>query len=310
MSQKLILAKSTTEANHYAKTIGLERFTYRAVRNAGAIRGVRNAEVHLLSSFTKRVDRFAILDALRWARSLEVFYVVWEDGAVLDGTEDHPRFVAGPKGTADVKNPVDDPEEISEPSPAPESSEDPAPTEEPRGRTRRRFRVGGDAALHFLSRDGLLAGQALRAFGLAARQRLLGLRQLQVRLRALQGHLEGTRVDAEQRLAGAHDLAFAEQRGLDVTGHTRADLDPLGRLDATNLGKLRLKRLLQHRRDRDHRCDGALGCAGRGRSDGRLASRKRCRGHDGHNRHQSGLLKRGSLRGPGRTVGHGELRVG
>lgn len=73
--QILILAKSTTEANSYAKKAGLPRFTYRAVRNASAIRGIRKAEVHILPSFTTRIDRHNILAALQWAKTLEVFYV-------------------------------------------------------------------------------------------------------------------------------------------------------------------------------------------------------------------------------------------
>lgn len=90
MAVTLILAKSITEANQYAKAAGLERFNYRAVRSAGSIRGVRHAEVHLLSSFIRRLDRHAIMAALRMARSLEVYYVVFEGGQILDGEED-PR---------------------------------------------------------------------------------------------------------------------------------------------------------------------------------------------------------------------------
>ncbi len=71
----LILAKNISEANAYAKLAGLQRFTYRAVRSAGAIRGVRNAEVHILPSFLRRVDRHAILATLAWAKTLEVYYV-------------------------------------------------------------------------------------------------------------------------------------------------------------------------------------------------------------------------------------------
>lgn len=75
----LVLARNISEANRYARAIGLERFKYRAVRHAGSIRGVRNAEVHLLSSFLKRPDRHAIMSALRQARTLEVFYVDLDD---------------------------------------------------------------------------------------------------------------------------------------------------------------------------------------------------------------------------------------
>lgn len=75
MGATLILAKNTTEANAYARLVGLQRGRYRAVRNANSIRGVRHAEVHLLPSFLVRLDRHKILGELRWARTLEVYYV-------------------------------------------------------------------------------------------------------------------------------------------------------------------------------------------------------------------------------------------
>lgn len=75
MRQTLILAKSTTEANRYAKLFGMDRFTYRAVTRAGAIRGLRSAEVHILPSFLQRVDRHSIVAELRMARRLDVIYV-------------------------------------------------------------------------------------------------------------------------------------------------------------------------------------------------------------------------------------------
>lgn len=90
MPQTLILARNISEANQYAKAAGLQRFTYRAVRNAGSIRGVRHAEVHMLSSFLRRLDRHAIMGALRWARTLEIYFVEFVDGKIIDGTED-PR---------------------------------------------------------------------------------------------------------------------------------------------------------------------------------------------------------------------------
>lgn len=72
MPQTLILAKNISEANAYARFIGLPRFSYRAVRDAGAIRGIRNARVIRLSSFAKRPDRHAINAALRHAKTLQV----------------------------------------------------------------------------------------------------------------------------------------------------------------------------------------------------------------------------------------------
>jgi hypothetical protein len=80
----LILARNIREANHYAKVIGLQRFSYRAVQSAGQIRGTRNAEVHMLSSFWRNPARFTVLNALRWAK-LDVYYVDFVDGKVLDG---------------------------------------------------------------------------------------------------------------------------------------------------------------------------------------------------------------------------------
>ena len=93
--QTLILAKSITEANSYAKLAGLQRFTYRSVRSAGAIRGVRDAEVHILPSFTVRLDRHAILAALTWAKSLEVFYVDPADLAPAEEDSDSNVLEAG-----------------------------------------------------------------------------------------------------------------------------------------------------------------------------------------------------------------------
>jgi hypothetical protein len=77
--QILILAKDIREANDYARFVGLPRFTYRAVSRASAIRGIRNAEVHKLSSFNRRLDRHAILMALRNARTLKVIEVDLEE---------------------------------------------------------------------------------------------------------------------------------------------------------------------------------------------------------------------------------------
>lgn len=70
----LILAKSPREAQSYAKLVGLRPFTYRFVTRAAAIRGIRNAEVHILPSFILRIDRHGILATLRNAK-LDVYYV-------------------------------------------------------------------------------------------------------------------------------------------------------------------------------------------------------------------------------------------
>lgn len=161
MAQTLILAKSITEANRYARAVGLERFTYRAVRSAGSIRGVRHAEAHLLSSFLERPDRHAIMGALRWAKTLEVFYVDFRDGEIRDGDE---VVVNGPterelevayryntlRDDSNGDNMIAEggpatPEEDSAQTAPPESSEDPA-SAAPR---RRRSRCGDCGELHF-----------------------------------------------------------------------------------------------------------------------------------------------------------------
>jgi len=174
--QTLVLARNITEANRYAKHIGLQRFTYRPVRNAGSIRGVRNAEVHMLTSFNRRLDRHNILAALRWAK-LDVFYVDYDaeqdrilagptsrelevahrynalrddsngENMVAEGApadlddllEDYdPTTGLVARGVmADPEEPADD-EEPSAETPASESSEDAAPAEKPERRTRRR----------------------------------------------------------------------------------------------------------------------------------------------------------------------------
>lgn len=92
MAQTLILAKNITEANEYARAVGLERFSYRAVRSAGSIKGVRNAEVHLLPSFLARPDRHAILSVLSFARTLEVIYA---DPADFAPAEDSNALESG-----------------------------------------------------------------------------------------------------------------------------------------------------------------------------------------------------------------------
>jgi hypothetical protein len=80
----LILARNMREAGSYAKTMGIPQGQFRAVQKAGAIRGVRNAEVHILPSFLVRRDRHAILGALKNARHLTTYYV---DPADLEPSE-------------------------------------------------------------------------------------------------------------------------------------------------------------------------------------------------------------------------------
>lgn len=142
MPQTLVLARSISEANQYAKAAGLQRFTYRPVRHAGSIRGVRHAEVHLLSSFLRRPDKYAIMGALRWAQTLTVFYVDFVDGQIVDGTgptahdlEVAYRYHALREESLSADNPDTDdhgPEEQSAPTGETEPSEDAAPTEKPK----------------------------------------------------------------------------------------------------------------------------------------------------------------------------------
>lgn len=109
--QILVLAYSIAEANSYAKAVGLQRFTYRAVRNAAAIRGVRNAEVHILSSFSKRLDRHRILNELYWAfrrGQVDAYYVDFVNGEILDGRENDATFSVGGDGRTEQIEKYDD----------------------------------------------------------------------------------------------------------------------------------------------------------------------------------------------------------
>lgn len=85
MAQKLILAGSMREAHAFAKVAHFDRGSYRVVHRAAQIRSIRNAEVYLLSSFATAVNRHSVLSALRMARNLEVLYVDFVDGEILDG---------------------------------------------------------------------------------------------------------------------------------------------------------------------------------------------------------------------------------
>lgn len=77
----LILASSPREGGHYAKRAELERWTYRVIHGANQVRGLpwTGCEVHILPSFEKAPNRFAILAALRHKRGLEYFFVDPDD---------------------------------------------------------------------------------------------------------------------------------------------------------------------------------------------------------------------------------------
>lgn len=149
----LILAKSVTEANRYARVAGLPRFQYRAIRSAGSIRATRNADIHLLSSFLKRPDRHAIIGALRHTRC-DVYFVDLADFDLEPKVED-PRGDLTERQldvayrynalldvdlTDEVVMPLPTIERIPEPEPK-------APIEEPKAR--RRSRCKDCNTLHF-----------------------------------------------------------------------------------------------------------------------------------------------------------------
>lgn len=101
MPQTLILAKNTRQANRFAKSIGLQRFSYRAVQKAGSIRAVRHAEVYLLKPFLERYDRHQILAALKNARTLTVYYV-----DLADFEESDPADITGDEASNSLNSPV------------------------------------------------------------------------------------------------------------------------------------------------------------------------------------------------------------
>jgi hypothetical protein len=148
-----ILARNIREANHYAKVIGLQRFSYRAVQSAGQIRGTRNAEVHMLSSFWRNPARFTVLNALRWAK-LDVYYVDFVDGKVLDGETEPEAEIEGPSErdleVAYRYNRLLDAEETDgEEAGEAEQGEDAAPEAQGEAPKRRRTRCKDCGSLHY-----------------------------------------------------------------------------------------------------------------------------------------------------------------
>jgi hypothetical protein len=175
----LVLSKSISEGNQYAKRAGLPRFSYRAVGNAASIRNLKVADVHILPSFDGRRDKHQILAELRWGRDIEYFYVEMppksDEPAVdqgdgmgqqlsIDDVEPEPNLVElitdGAHGTpeslraaaeaelaADLQVPDrPKPEGTDAQTAPPEPSEDPAPTEASK---RRRSRCKTCNQLHF-----------------------------------------------------------------------------------------------------------------------------------------------------------------
>lgn len=68
MSYVIVLADRIHEANRYAKQVKLPKGRWRFPSSAGAIRGLKVAEIHELPSFAIRRDRFAIDAQLRYTR--------------------------------------------------------------------------------------------------------------------------------------------------------------------------------------------------------------------------------------------------
>lgn len=66
----LVLSGSIGEGNTYAKRVGLERFSYRAIGARKQVQNIQVADVHILPSFHKRPDKHAILGELRWGRDI------------------------------------------------------------------------------------------------------------------------------------------------------------------------------------------------------------------------------------------------
>lgn len=130
MRAKLVLAKNFREGNDFARDMGWSSREYRIVRKAGAIRGIRSAEVFVLPGFLTRLDRHAILHALQWARTLDVFYVdpadLRDDGPagaepdapadpvteIADALDDHsaPADFENPEVWAALADGVEEPE--------------------------------------------------------------------------------------------------------------------------------------------------------------------------------------------------------
>lgn len=75
MRYAIVLAGSAQEGAAYAKSQGWRLSQYRVATSANSIRGIRKAEVHVLSSFERKLDRHAIMAALRHAPQLTWLHV-------------------------------------------------------------------------------------------------------------------------------------------------------------------------------------------------------------------------------------------
>jgi hypothetical protein len=82
--QTLILAASPREGGRYAKLTGMRPSRYRVVHDASQIKGIQHADVHILPSFAKTIQRHAVLAALQHGYRIEYFYVDPADLPTLD----------------------------------------------------------------------------------------------------------------------------------------------------------------------------------------------------------------------------------
>ena len=88
---------------------------------------------------------------------------------------------------------------------------------------RPRLLHAGGGVVVVLAADRIFRQQLLVAFGLELERRQVGLRLGERRPGGLVGHLERSRIDLVQQLAGLHVRAFLEQALLDDPAHLRAD---------------------------------------------------------------------------------------
>lgn len=135
---KLVLADTVRAAHAFAREMDFERFSYRAVQRAAAIRGVRNAEVYILESFLARPDRHAILHELRFAR-VEVFYFDDHARTLDEVAPEAPQGEAAAQPDPAVEGFFDDAPEVADTLPADDTEDDDTEVEEtPKPRIRRR----------------------------------------------------------------------------------------------------------------------------------------------------------------------------
>jgi uncharacterized protein (DUF1778 family) len=80
----LILAGNPREGGQYARRLGMRPSAYRVVHDSGQIGGIQHADVHILPSFVKSIQRHAIFAALKYGYRIEYFYVDPDDMPTYD----------------------------------------------------------------------------------------------------------------------------------------------------------------------------------------------------------------------------------